>query len=198
MRIQEGYRPWTGSAFGVGDLGARRVLLLGESHYTAELQYDTPELTVSVVKQVIDGAQVIPFFDRTQALVTEGMGTGTIAPRATFWHAVAFCNYVPCLVAAAARVRPTGAMWKSGSGPFARTLEEVRPARVLVLGKSVWNHIRFPDGWRSVPLRGDEAVREWIAPHGQRIIATWVNHPSSVGFTISKWSFRASALLAAT
>ena len=198
METRGGYRPWTGSTFGVGELGGRRVLLLGESHYTAESEYDTEELTVSVVRQVINGTQVIPFFDRAQSLLTEGMGTGKVTTRADFWHAVAFYNYVPCLVAAVARVRPTSKMWKGGAEPFAHLLAAVRPARVLVLGKSVWDHIRLPAKWTSVSLGGDEAMRERTGPSGQRVVATWVYHPSSVGFTVGKWSSRAATLLAAS
>lgn len=191
-----GYKPWRGSEFGGGPLGTKRLLLLGESHYSAEAECDTPDLTISVVEQVKAKTQVIPFFNRAADLVTTSARIGHL-DRSNFWDAVTFYNYIPCLVGTAARVRPTRAMWDAAPAPFGATLTDIEPERVLVLGKTLWNHIKLPSGWTSEVL-GDErnALRTWTTPAGRSIRATWINHPSSVGFSLAKWHPRAEALLA--
>jgi hypothetical protein len=88
-------------------------------------------------------------------------------------------------------------MWVAGHAPFVDVLQCLRPTHVLSLGQAVWNHIAFSVGWQSIASEAapDPQVREWCAPSGARIHATWVNHPASFGFQAERWRARVDVLL---
>lgn len=196
---QPHFQPWEGSGYSDS---AHRLLLVGEGHYLpeSESRYDTPTLTKEIVGRVRDGTQVLPFYTRTAPTVLGALGAKSLGSneRITFWNRVAFYNYIPGIVASQARQRPTSEMWAAAPAPFCAVLTKLRPHCVLVLGKSLWNAIRFVDGWSSATCENaDAAVRLWHSPADDDMFATWIAHPSSFGYSRMKWSLRAAALFAA-
>ena len=190
------FQPWVGVKY---EESPSRLLLVGEGHYlpATELQYDRSTLTQEIVGRIRTGDQVLPFYTRAATTVLDAEQLGS-EERATFWEQVAFYNYIPMIAASEARQRPSPEMWAAGIAPFGEVLTRLRPHCVLVLGKSVWNSIRLEEGWSS---RGgeqdDEAIRLWNSPGGVSCFATWTAHPSSFGYSRSKWSARIQALFGA-
>jgi hypothetical protein len=190
------FQPWVGTDY-VGSI--HRLLLIGEGHYLtqAEKHYDTPSLTQEIIGRVRNGTQILPFYTRVASTVRGQDHLGS-DERAEFWDRVAFYNYIPMVAASRARRRPSPDMWASAIAPFCAVVTRLRPRYVLVLGKSVWNSIRFEDGWSSRGGdQGEKAIRIWSSPNRGDSFATWIAHPSSFGYSRSKWSARVQALFAA-
>ena len=171
-----------------------RLLLLGDSHYLTDPGDDSAELTRDIVRDVRDGRRKVPFYSKAEALCRACLTTATMNT-ASFWNQVAFANFIPVTIGTVSSTIPTAEMWQVGAPRLIRLLEELRPTHVLSLGQRQWDHIRFPTDWRSVTTPGDDNIRIWETPAGDCIRATWVNHPSSRGFSITQWKPRVETLL---
>lgn len=168
------YKPWCGDNYSRPQWRGVRLLLLGESHYGDE----DPNATIKWTKAYIGGGSG-SFWTRTMQIVT-GKHHSAL-DRESFWHDVAFANYIQEPVGDGPRIRPTEAMWSAAEGAFWQTLRELRPTHLLVLGKALWSNLPSA-GESGPPLRIGQDEREtWIypiAPSG-RVLATWIYHPSS-------------------
>ena len=186
------FQPWQGVEYGGSTLGAKRLLVLGEAHYDDRPEYDVPQLTREVVSRQCDRTQPLPFFTKAAGLLAAASGGSASA----VWPSVAFYNYIPMFAGTAPGQRPTDAMWRAAVAPFRAVIDTVAPARVLVLGVDVWNHLEIP---KSViaGLDPDQAIRRWRFDDGPEILATWIHHPSSVGFSPALWLDRVRRLLEA-
>jgi hypothetical protein len=186
------HREWVGEAW---YRIAPRLLLLGDSHYVTDPRDDSPELTRDIITSVRDGHRRIPFYSKTEALCAAHLTRVQKKESAGFWDSTAFTNFVPFTVGSTFDSVPTAELWRAGGESFVQLLANLQPTHVLSLGQRQWNHIQFPTGWRSVPDPNDAAIRVWEGPGGDHIRATWVNHPSSHGFSVSHWESRVAALL---
>lgn len=88
------------------------------------------------------------------------------ADRSAFWNDVAFYNYVQVSVGDSARVRPTAEMFGAAERPFWRTLRELKPTHMLVLGAELWESLPS-EGYPGAPVRPTNdmftsAVRPWV------------------------------------
>ena len=193
MHVARGYEPWIGPTYRAS---SPRILMLGESHYVTERSDDSVNLTRDIVQDVRDGVRRFPFYTRAAALI--GGDTVPGESRSALWDRLAFLNYIPVSVGQVSSAVPTPEMWAAGKDHFFGFLADLAPTHVLSLGQRQWNHIEFPPGWASVAAldSADAQVRRWIAPDGVSTVATWVNHPSSRGFSTAKWRGRVRALLA--
>jgi hypothetical protein len=106
--------------------------------------------------------------------------------RHTFWHSVAFYNYIQEFVGSRARERPTEEMWNDAEKPFFMILTKLKPDFILVLGKSLW------DGMPNKNSSDDSGSSCKYIVNGHPAIALRINHPSSFGFRYSKWKPRVS------
>lgn len=112
-----------------------RLLVLGESHYGGP-DSDYPGFTQFIVQQF--GLTKRDRYFTTTAKLVLGIPSGvylTDDARRAFWNAVAFYNYVPALVGATSRVRPTEDQWARGAEIFHGVLEDLQPHMILVLGR---------------------------------------------------------------
>ena len=193
------FEPWQGELFksGEGQLGSKRLLVLGEAHYSDHPEDETPELTCNLLQTITDGTRSIAYFTKLEHLLA-GCQNGD--GRRRVWASIAFYNFVQGFVAKKARERPSEEMWEAGRAPFARVLAELKPQRVLVTGVELWNalsHGLFP-GWtsRSMTPGFDGPIYEWSSvDHQPQVCATWISHPSSVGFAYEKWTERIDTLM---
>jgi hypothetical protein len=194
MISSRGYEPWIGPGY---QGAAQRVLLLGESHYLTDPVDDSVNLTRDIIRDVRSGTRHLPFYTKSAALLdgADAMD-GDTGP--ALWDRLAFFNYIPVVVGRESSAIPTPQMWAAGKDRFFTFLAELSPTHVLSLGQRQWDRISFPPGWTSVAATdsADAQVRRWLSPKGASIAATWVNHPSSRGFSPSKWRGRVRALLA--
>ena len=185
------HAPWVGDDW---ESASPRLMLLGDSHYLTDLSDDSTGLTQDIVRSIRDGERRISFYKKAAELAGGKVATTQDGWRA-FWNKVVFLNFVPVTVGTAFDAVPTPAMWNAGVSRFVGHLERLEPTHVLSLGQRQWNHIAFPDTWESTSVSGHPDLHYWRTRNDSRIVATWVNHPSSRGFSVAKWSARVNALL---
>jgi hypothetical protein len=100
-----------------------RIFILGESwygEYLGDLNYDD-----GYIAAYLEGRQV----DRMYSKMANAVGMS----KATFWHSVAFTNFVQC-VGPTRQSRPTPAMYSAAAPRLKAILNDISPAAVWVLG----------------------------------------------------------------
>lgn len=200
------FEPWQGALFksGEGPLGSKRLLVLGEAHYSNEPTDERSTLTQEIICRLRNRdpkRQRIPYFTKLERFLA-GPDESDESRLKTVWDSIAFYNYVQGYAATVARKAPTAEMWKAARLPFAKVLLEVKPDRVLVTGVRLWNALSHGlfDGWSSTPVETDteESLFRWTSRDGtQHAIATWTYHLSG-GFGYSRWRPRLKRLLEQT
>lgn len=176
------FEPWIGKYYSRGFQAGRKLLLLGESHYDETGSASAPRYTKETVLDffVPDGAtgKGNNFAGRvTRMLCTQAALTPADALMA--WEQCAFANYIPVFVGTYARTPKTREHWELAHKMFPDLLRQLQPDRVLVLGHTVWNRIRYGQ-WENLKWRvGDEVRGLWrFDVDGKVALATKVWHPS--------------------
>lgn len=173
-----GFTPYRGTHYGKSPL---KLLIVGESHYDWK---ERSCKTTDVTRQVVGNSR---FFRHISRL---------LGGDEQFWKRVAFCNYVQQFVGDGPRERPTTAMWTRSHLAFGRCLRELKPHRVLVIGKATWLHMAGTEadypGCRPVieknfpvgplfarDLHEDSIYGYWYpTTHGSFALAVPVYHPA--------------------
>lgn len=193
------FEPWIGSRYGKADsVLETRLLILGESHYSKDpkiIGTSPSDFTISVVEHFAIKRRH-PFFGLLQQIVT-GMPKERLTrdQKDTFWHSVAFANYVPVVVdgrpfglGGAAR-RPTPAEFEKGAAHISTILSECKPDAVIVCGLALWEFL-------GPNLAGfGNPDRETIYFDDGNAIFARIHHPSWPKFNAPKWQTRAHYLL---
>lgn len=163
------------------DASMPRLLVLGESHYGGP-ESDYPGFTQFVVQQF--GITRRDRYFTTTAKLVLGIPSGvylTNDARRAFWHSVAFYNYIPGLVGATSRIRPTDDQWTRGADILQGVLADLQPHMILVLGKELWYRLIGLG-----PIDGHPGLRQ-LSTTSDSAVATMTNHPSSFRFRIGEW-----------
>ena len=179
------YQPWVGDQYQAAPLG-KRILILGESHYQKEprLTDDWYNLTRECVEAQIRGDYKKQFW--TNIVIAFLNRYPTLSDKATFWHSVAFYNYVQQSVGATARIRPRDQMWQSSEAAFEEVLKELKPEILIVLGYSLWRNLPSQASEGPAVLAAKQtATRYYFYPSGS-CVAYGIRHPSS-GFSGYYW-----------
>jgi hypothetical protein len=163
------------------------MLILGESHYRKDNKRFTPELN----RELIDGQvtesgkykKPYPFWTKIIKLVSPEN-----PEKSLFWHSVAYTVYIQEFVGKVARVRPTNEMWNSAIEPFCSVVSILKPDVIIVLGKNLWEHLPC-DNCNDIKGEMSSRYRRYELG-GHPAVAVMVNHPSSFGFSYSKWQPR--------
>ena len=195
------FRPFRGKNYesGFGGLGTK-LLVLGESHYVGKDDYARKFLdqgmarfTTRVVKDfwtTKEGAPYLKkdFFGRLHRLLT-GLDNTTLKQIQEAWNTVAFANYIPIFAgdgidsdegeghSAAKRAKH----WRAAREEFPGMLKELKPDRVLVIGKVNWNNIELGSDVKAKLKISDGISRDlWRLPtdQGNSALSTWVYHTS--------------------
>lgn len=86
------FDPWVGIRYEAEGLNGARLLILGESHYSAEVERRT--FTREMIRDLGQKQSRFRFYATTQRLVSGGRSRLSDAARVTFWEQVAFYNYI--------------------------------------------------------------------------------------------------------
>lgn len=179
------FTPWVGENYGKA-LYDKRILILGLSHYRWDPEMDLwPELTQHCIKRQLEGHKQAFWTRITKAF----LGTSpSLEDKHTFWHAVAFYNFVQFEVGFGPKVAPTPEMWERSVPDFEATLARLQPQLLVVLGYSLWNHLPDLDGHYEASIRDQKHQDAWRYPlaDGKSCLAFRVRHPSS-GFDALAW-----------
>jgi hypothetical protein len=81
-------------------------------------------------------------------------------------------------------------MWRESVPAFQEVFCALRPSRVLVLGKALWDALII-----YMPIEARTPTTSTLSHGGHQAIVGYVDHPSSFGFSYSKWNHAASAIL---
>lgn len=132
------FEPWVGSRY-----EANRVLLLSESTYKwlaedGEILTPQPDHPKGSVEWNIEHFGKNRYFtSMNRALCMAAQPT--VADMRTAWEDYAYSIYVQEPVGLGAGVRPTKEHWQGAGSHFRTLLEELRPLKVLVTGKDMWD-----------------------------------------------------------
>ena len=191
------YHPWIGSDYTGAGLGGRRILILGESHYIGDPEWDTPDFSEVVVRKfgIVEPRRFFTVVRRT----VQPEGGESPEERSSFWNSVAFYNYVQSSAGKGPRERPTPEMWRDAAVPFFEVLSALKPHGMVVLGRELWWNLPRPDGQVELIDAGGESVAAsvYVGQDGTRTIATHITHPSGRGFSYSRCRPAVAALIKA-
>jgi hypothetical protein len=185
------FSPWVGANYNYG-IGGCKVLVLGESHYCANLIDEIPEITINVIKDLMDPNSKFEEYKNTytkfvEALAGKDISWNNFPEMSRVWNLLAFYNYVQEALSGP-REAPSTEQFRNSEGAFWDVLDKLRPNLVIVWGSRLYNNLP------RVGFQGPDAR----TPDGQGI-ETWsyyrdnyevcilpITHPSA-GFTPEYW-----------
>ena len=151
------FRPWVGSAYAMGGIFGKQVMILGESHYckdgcvdcgNAKVHPKCCDFTTGVVNAYLDESAeregwMSTYLKFERSLV--GHETGG-KERRRIWDSVVFYNY---LQTAMGKPRKAGTkkQYEDAAEPFFEVLEQYRPQYVIVWGYRLWNYMPGGERW---------------------------------------------------
>ena len=188
---------WKGHHYSKSILG-QRLLIVGESHYTktpgADISRTQAGITLDVVQQVIEGRR-IPFFSKVASSFSQ--------EPAEFFQRVAFYNYMQEVLDGPRQpLREAQRVRDNDQALFFKTLQKLRPDRVLVLGKTNWRYLpnKFPGDKDSLcsesnlrlklpgKLHRDEQFAYWYRTgRSHWALVGAITHPARPGFRAKDW-----------
>ncbi|MGH9605485.1 MAG: hypothetical protein ACRD3N_07275 [Terracidiphilus sp.] len=162
------FEPWIGKNY-----GKSKLLVLSESAYSwqedGSLVHPGPSHPTCQVLHWMEhfGKQK---YHTAMARALCGKEMPTYEERKRAWNGVAFSIFVPGTVGLGARNRPKREMFDKAVGPFLDLLENIRPHKVLVTGKAMWNQMPgcqayLCDGLQAYMLSNGPLVWCLAVPH---------------------------------
>ena len=206
------FEPWIGANYWDGFAGGPRLLILGESHYG-----DGPpkrDCTQRYTCQYAQGKWNHLFWTgimqtvlgHPRAEIDQGVhingDLGIVMNRESFWHSVAFYNYIQELLPGPGQAPPAPA-WRAARPAFEVVLEVLEPQALLIVGRRLWDHIPGPtlcNGHQDYvygPLyEGELDGHAWVyqIPNGH-VVAAGMHAPAARDFRWERWHPVVSALL---
>ena len=150
---------WIGTAYLAS---SPKVLILGESDYGGT------DPLVTYVPQWLDKKHP----DYSFARISNTFGRPLT--RDTFWHQIAFYNFVPGMVGESRNDRPTKSMYQRAQTILPDVLNYLKPDGVLILG--------IEQSEYSQPVLNEHGIAHAISPHpaarglkNERLTAAWDN-----------------------
>lgn len=185
--------PWVGSQYNHPDIFPFKTLILGESNYTSEENFNSKLVMECITDHI--GLNEDPNFSRfatkTRRVV---FGRNTPINAKTFWENAAFYNFVQYLVGGASKERPTEQMWEKSADAFNELVGILKPERILVLGVENWRNL--------LSHLEHENINQYKSKfniNGNEFLAGYIAHPSyGGGFSYDVWQPVAEEILLKT
>lgn len=191
------FRPWVGKYYRNRGWHGRRLLVLGESHYSRSKAANRDRrLTQRWVRSCLSGDDGSSFFTLVAELV-HGRRDIDDASWCRAWDSIAFYNYVQSVVIPGPRVPPTEQQWAAAQRPFIAVLQSLRPDGILVLGKRLWS--RLPDGPERVAddgrgMKSKTPIARYSCGARHVAIAVGLKHPKAYGVKLPDQFMRCRVL----
>ncbi|WP_424945856.1 hypothetical protein [Candidatus Spongiihabitans sp.] len=196
------FTPWVGKNYRqCSGTFKKRVLVLGESHYQWDKDVSLssyPTLTNECIEEQLSGQNTYRFWTMIASVFYRCYPTPK--DKKTFWHSVAFANFVQESVGCSSRVRPTREMWEKGRLAFNEMLAELCPDVVAVLGYDLWENLgESDDKGPDIPNAKKEHGETWFYPYPNgKALAFPIMHPSSSHFKYADWDACLKSAIEAT
>ena len=177
------FQPWVGENYGKCQYG--KILLLGESHYLNEDE-DSVNLTKMVVKNAIDehDGMNTSFFRTTELIFNR-------KDYQTFWNDVAYANLIQKAMEKT-KSQPEPDDIATISPSFKLLLDNLKPEKVLILSKRMWEYWLTSDNSYKVKdiKRNGKNIEIWkYSYEGGNCLATGIWHPSRIwGNAYKDWA----------
>jgi hypothetical protein len=135
------FNPWQGDTYSSAPFG-KKVLILGESHYSWKGSGDISsqhDLTIKCVREQLSSSFTKAFWTNVAIMF---LNYKPMHPqKLTFWHSVAFYNYVQYSAGDGPRIAPKPETWKNSAGAFFQVLELLKPQLIVALGYRLWRQL---------------------------------------------------------
>ena len=135
------FNPWMGKNYTRSKFG-KRMLVLGESHYCANVEEAVPSLTQDIINDLFDSESEFEGYKNTYTKFIRAL-SGTDVSRfdvKPIWDEVMFYNYVQFPIPAA-RVEPIFKEFTDSEPAFWEVMEGYRPDVVIVWGHRLYNNL---------------------------------------------------------
>ncbi|HLA28625.1 MAG TPA: hypothetical protein VJZ49_12090 [Syntrophales bacterium] len=186
------FEPWKGPAYGNG---TTNLLVLGES------RFDEDFTDRKIIEYLIGGNKHRTFTNFVQAALSKRYWEEGYDPF-VFWDKVLFYNYLTTFYPGEARVPPSSDQREDPQNRkiLRSVLQKYKPSHCIVWGC---------ENWDTIAVEGECWSPEWpipglADPHNYRSVVvdnhptlfSYINHPSSIGFSFERWGAVIAAFVA--
>lgn len=183
------FQPWVGKQYEKG-LHAKRVLVLGESHYCSDTNDAIPSLTQDIIKDLYDANSPHEPYKNTYTKFVKALVGRDIDfnDKQQIWNSIAFYNFVQVPISGA-RVAPTPKEFQGATKAFFEVIEELQPHYIIAWGQRLYDNL--PDnGFQGKDLVVSEGESHEIWCYTTKamrnIPVLRITHPSA-GFSWDVW-----------
>lgn len=183
------FLPWVGENYEKGICG-RKVLVLGESHYCAKPEDDTPYITREVIADLLDLGSEHEAYKNTYTKFERALAGKVLDwyGKSELWNSVIFYNFVQTPMSGP-RTSPSVKEFQDSFAAFFEVLEQYHPDCVIAWGKRLYDHLP-PSGHqgKAVLLPDGTSLETWayVLSDGKCVGVLPIQHPSS-GFSWDFW-----------
>lgn len=183
------FLPWVGKNYSHGICG-RKVLVLGESHYCANPEDDTPYITREVIADLLGSGSEHEAYKNTYTKFERALAGKVLDWRgkSELWNSVIFYNFVQTPMSGP-RTAPSVDDFRKSDQAFFEVLEQYHPDCVIAWGKRLYDHLP-PSGHqgKTVLLPDGTSQETWVyvLSDGKSVGVLPIQHPSS-GFSWDFW-----------
>ena len=180
-----------GVIYGTEDDPGKRILVLGESHYCADPNDATEDLTLKIINDFVDSESEHEPYKNTYIKFERALAGRAIdeEERKKLWSHLMFYNYVQTPMGES-RISPNNVDFKNKEKAFWDILNRYKPELIIVWGKRLYNNL--PKTGKLGPVleldEGGYETETWIY-NNQEYNTTClpITHPSS-GFSWEFWN----------
>ena len=172
--------PWIGKNYYTPKTLPHKTLIMGESNYTDENNFNS-NLVIECIKDYLDKNEDKSFSRFATKILRVILGENTKVDKQIFWNDIAFYNYVQYLVGNKSGDRPSFEMWQKSFEAFEEIINELKPERILVLGKQNWENLLSNIKSNNINIENIDEYTIKTNIDNQNIIIGYIVHPSSGG-----------------
>lgn len=136
------FKPWTGKKF-----SSTKLLILSESAHNwcdnGKLRIPSPEHPKRSLLWNIKNFGKVRYFTQMSRVLCASKSPG-VQEMLISWNEYAYTIYVQDTVGFGARSRPTPKQFRDAGPHFLKLIEKTHPLKVVVTGKTLWNHMPPP------------------------------------------------------
>lgn len=191
MKNLYSFRPWVGKSYTNG-ISGKRIMVLGESHYCANENDATPEITNRIIADLFNPDSEHEGYKNTYTKFIRALSgdfsLSSAEAKKKWWDKVLFYNYVQFPISGA-RKEPNSKEFNDSADAFFDVLNLYKPDYILVWGDRLYNNLprcghQLPD----LQIENGEFFETWAykTSDGRLVQLLPHTHPSAA-FSPDYW-----------